>query len=399
VNPTSATPAASRRRFIRLAGGGAVLAAASPALLSACAGGMPDAALAPWAEPVDALDTRHFMLAHALLAPNPHNRQPWLADLGRPGEISLRCDGDRLLPQTDPFGRQILIGCGAFVELAVLAAAQRGRAVRVIGFPDGEPPADALPRGTVVARLLLGEPGSAEPDPLFALIRERRTHKGAYDSQRPLPAPVWQRLQAAAGAVAAQAPLQLGQVQAPAGLVALRHLTRVAFEVESLTPATYLESARLMRIGPREIEAHRDGISLTGTMPRLLSAVGLFDRFEVPTRGSDAHRRMAAYWKPMETGSGFFWMATRGNRRPDQLAVGRAFVRSQLQATADGVAMHPLSQALQEFPAMREARQAAHAALGLDPAVHTLQMLCRVGFALEAAGHSPRRPLSALLPV
>jgi hypothetical protein len=32
-----------------------------------------------------------------------------LADLGREGEITLRLDTQRLLPATDPFGRQILM--------------------------------------------------------------------------------------------------------------------------------------------------------------------------------------------------------------------------------------------------------------------------------------------------
>ena len=39
-------------------------------------------------------DARRFTLAHALLAPNPHNRQPWIADLREPGRLHLVCDGE-----------------------------------------------------------------------------------------------------------------------------------------------------------------------------------------------------------------------------------------------------------------------------------------------------------------
>ena len=138
MTPTPTLPAQpARRRFIQLIGGGAVLASTVP--LAGCGDGMPDVAVRPWFERGDPTDLRRWMLAHALLAPNPHNRQPWLADLRRDGEITLVCDGDRLLPETDPFGRQIVIGCGAFIELAVLAAAERGVAVQVHAFPDGEP--------------------------------------------------------------------------------------------------------------------------------------------------------------------------------------------------------------------------------------------------------------------
>ena len=101
----------SRRRFIQLVGGGAVLAAATS--LTGCSTTAPDIAVVAWAVPksdLAKLGLREFMLAHALLAPNPHNRQPWLADLRRADEVTLVCDPDRLLPETDPFGRQIQIG-------------------------------------------------------------------------------------------------------------------------------------------------------------------------------------------------------------------------------------------------------------------------------------------------
>ena len=121
----------ARRQFIRLAGGGAILAATGS--LAGCSSAMPEAAVQAWRDSGAAqADVRRFMLAHALLAPNPHNRQPWIADLREAGKIHLLCDGERLLPETDPFGRQILIGCGAFLELAVIAAAQPGSAGRLV---------------------------------------------------------------------------------------------------------------------------------------------------------------------------------------------------------------------------------------------------------------------------
>ena len=174
----------SRRRFITLAGGGAVVAALP---LAGCASAYPDEATLAWRAAGAETDLRRHMLAHALLAPNPHNRQPWIADLSQPGRIGLVCDGERLLPETDPFGRQILIGCGAFIELAVIAAAQRSLGVQVDLFPEGPPAAGALPAGTRVATLTMGADGSAKPDPLFAQIVRRHTRKTAYDTARALP--------------------------------------------------------------------------------------------------------------------------------------------------------------------------------------------------------------------
>lgn len=381
----------SRRRFIELLGGGLVLAAAP--LASGCSAELPAAAIAPWQAGTDEPDLRRFMLAHALLAPNPHNRQPWRADLRREGEITLICDGDRLLPHTDPYGRQIVMGCGAFVELAVMAAAERGVAVQVLPFPDGEPGLTEATGGRSVARLVLQTGAAPARDPLFAQIRRRHTNREAYDNTRPLDASQWQQLNAAASG-----PGLMARHSADGATMAkLREITRAAFVAEISTADTWRESAELMRIGPDEIERHRDGISLNRPLVRAVSALGLFDRFELPKPGSSGFDRVMQTWAASETGSGYLWIASVGHSRAVQLAAGRAYVRQQLQATAMGLAMQPLSQALQEFAAVRPMFDAVHQLLGVDPAQGPIQMLARVGQPLQAVGPSPRRGLQALL--
>lgn len=386
--PAAATP--SRRAFIRLAGGGAVLAATGA--FTACKSDLPDVATAPWQSAGREADTRRFMLAHALLAPNPHNRQPWIADLRQAGRIHLICDGERLLPETDPFGRQILIGCGAFLELAVIAAAQRGVAVKVELFPGGAPADQSLPQGSTVATLVLGEPGSAAADPLFAQIARRHTRKTAYEQDRALPQELLQSWSETARGWGLRSALVSGST----AMDPIRRITRQAYEIECTTPRTWLESARLMRIGPSAIAANPDGISLNSPVVRALYTFGLFDPMEVPAPGSTALQRVMERWPPFETGSGFFWLASPNNSRTTQVAVGRAYVRTHLQATAAGVDMHPLSQALQEFAEMRGPREALYRTLGLGVG-ETLQMFARVGFATEPRGPSPRRSLASML--
>ncbi len=387
----SGSPLTGRRSFVRLLGGGVVLAAGVGT--TGCAGGLPEAALRPWQTATSETELRRFMLAHALLAPNPHNRQSWIADLRDPGHIHLVCDGERLLPETDPFGRQILIGCGAFIELAAIAAAERGHAVGVALFPQGVPVPRSLPAGTVVATLTLGASGSAPRDPLFGAIAQRHTAKTAYAEARPLP----DGLVAAWADVARRHGLLAGTVTAPHAVAAMRRLTREAYEIECTTPATWLESARLMRIGPDAIATHRDGISLASPMIRVMHATGLFDPMEVPVRGRSSLQRVMDRWAPFETGSGFLWLASPGHTRSQQVEAGRAYVRQHLLATAAGVDLHPLSQALQEFDAMRAPYAAVHRALGVDPAHGAVQMLVRVGYATTPAGPTPRRDLGTLL--
>jgi len=173
-----------RRAMIGLIGGGVVLAAGGSAgLLAFAGGGVPATATAPWRDAAGETELRRFVLAHALLAPNPHNMQPWLADLREPDSIGLRLDPSRLLPATEPFGRQILMGCGAFLELLALAAAARGQRAEIALFPEGEP--GATLGAAAVARIRLAPDAVLAPDPLFAQVAARHTDRRAYDPARP----------------------------------------------------------------------------------------------------------------------------------------------------------------------------------------------------------------------
>jgi hypothetical protein len=90
---------------------------------------------------------------------------------------------------------------------------------------------------------------------------------------------------------------------------------------------------------------------------------------------------------------GYGWVITRGNTRRDQLEAGRAYVRMNLQATLAGLSVHPVSQALQEFSEMAQARDRVRRRLSVA-ADDTLQMLARLGYAAPAPP-SPRWPLES----
>jgi hypothetical protein len=386
-----------RRQFIRLGSGGLVWAAVAGTSLAGCsAAQVPSGAVAAWQPPAQT-DLRHWVLAHALLAPNPHNMQPWLADLGTPGQITLRLDPQRLLPATDPFGRQILMGAGAFLELLVMAAAARGHRADVALFPQGEPgPAladiHALPFATV--RLL--PDAAAQPDPLFAQVLQRRSDRRAYDPARLPSAADLQRLQAAA----ASQPVRFGATTAAdrARVAASRQIARAAWRIELTTEATMMESVRVLRVGAAEIDQHRDGISITSPMLIALEKVGLFDRSRFPGADSQAVKGQIQDFDAITASTpAYFWLVTEGNARAQQVAAGRAHVRVNLAASAAGLALHPNEQALQEYPEVAGPYQAVHALLDAPAPRFTVQMLARLGHlpaGTAAAGPAPRRGLA-----
>lgn len=389
-----------RRNFIRLAGGGTIAAATAGTLAACGAVGShyPAEAVEAWKGPVGETDARRRAVAYAITAPNPHNLQPWLVDLREEGVITLRTDRERVLPHTDPLGRQILIGHGAFLELLVMALAQQGVASEVVLWPQGELPMalkdwDSRP----VARITLQPSG--QPDPLFAQVLLRRTPKTDFDTTRPVaPALLAQLL----GSAQAGAPLGVGGTVSADQLPALRTLCWQAAQVELLTPRTMMESIHLTRVGPGEILQHRDGISLNSPFVRAVTALGMFDRTQPPAEGSAAYKSaMGRFEGHSRTAMGFVWI-TGPNTRSDQVHTGRLYVRQQLQATALGVGMHPMSQAVQEFAEMAPHFERVHQLVLGRPAPRTpqdatVQMFCRIGYPQGEVPATPRRPLVAFM--
>ena len=74
-------------------------------------------------------------LSWAILAPNPYKRQRWMVDLSQPDTAVLYVDPDRLLPHTNPFNSQIIIGLGCFLEVLRTVALQDGLNVDCDLFP------------------------------------------------------------------------------------------------------------------------------------------------------------------------------------------------------------------------------------------------------------------------
>jgi hypothetical protein len=375
-----------RRAFITVIGGSAVLAA------SGCATDLPSEAVAAWSGPSSAeADLRRWVLGYAILAPHSHNLQSWRVDLRVPGEILLHCDLQRLLPETDPYARQILMSQGTFLELLDLAARERGHRAQIDLFPQGEFGPDK-PDTRPVARIRLVQDAGTARDPLFAQIPRRRTNREAYEAREPAAA----ALEAIAAATAGS-PFRVGFTTGaqPERMEQQRAIAAEAWRIELTTPRTIMESYRVLRVGPREIAQHRDGLSINSPVVRAMDAVGLFDRTQPPAPGDYATRSQIEQFEgKLKATHAFYWMVSEGNDRRTQVNAGRAYARAQLAATAHGLAMQPLSQALQEYPEQAGPYRRIHRLLDAEPGRQVVQMWARLGYG-PAVGPAPRRGVAA----
>ena len=363
--------------------------------LAGCAADIPAAAVEAWQGPgtdlAAASDPRRWLLSYAILAPHSHNLQSWVVDLGTPGEIILSCDAKRLLPQTDPLSRQIMMSHGTFIELLDLAARERGLRAEVSLFPDGAFGPDKLD-ARPVARIRLTPDAALAKDPLFGQILRRRTNRSAYDLSRPIGAAAW------AAMAEAVKPHMLrfgfaGSEQASA-LALHRSIAAEAWRIELTTPRTIMESFEVLRVGPAEIAQHRDGLTILDPMVVTLNRLGLFDRSKAPAADDYATTsQIKDFAAKLASTTGFLWLVTPTNDRVAQVNAGRAYARVQLAATAQGLAMQPLSQALQEYPEQAQPYREIHRLAEATQPGQTVQMWARVGYA-PAVSPAPRRRLA-----
>ena len=379
----------NKRQFLRISGGG-LIAAATLSSLPGCSSDLPPEAIAAWRPPAADMDIRRWAISHALLAPHAHNLQSWLVDLDTPDTIVLRLDLRRLLPETDPWSRQLVISQGTFLELLQIAANERGYRADISMFPQGEFDAKT-PDSRPTALIRLGKDDGVKADPLFAHIFNRHTHRGVYENRIPNA----QARQTLADSVK-DFSVQLGLVTSEeASMQQHRAIAMDAWRIEMQTPHTLLESYKVLRVGPQEIAQHRDGISLNTPMVRGLVALNLFDRSKPSEPDSSAIKgQISEFNDKMSTTPACVWLSTSDNSRRTQMLCGRAYVRLQLAATALGLRMHPLSQALQEYPEQTNNYKAIHELLVGKDSTATVQMWTRLGYA-PVGSPSPRRGLQA----
>ena len=369
-----------RRNFLKIIGSSCIIVAASGGtagyFLSEPGVSYPDepwhSAGSPYEEP------RMRALSYAILAPNPHNRQPWLIQLDDRMGITLYCQLDRRLPETDPYDRQIMIGLGCFCELLRMAAAEDGFDAQIQWFPEGLPDGNRLSESPV-AHIELVKGASA--DPLFKQVLNRRSTKEVFDISRQVDDNTLAALKDNDSEI---------QTSNDAELVAkLRNLTMDAFMVEIETARTYKESVDLMRIGNKEVAAKPDGISMGGAFFSVMKNTGLISRKKIADPSSQAYKQgISPFRDIMHSAMAYSWISTSGNTRLNQVEAGRQYLRLNLKAAELGLSMHPISQALQEYPEMAMLYKELHE-LTDTQSPGRIQMLTRLGYGPQV-GFSPR---------
>jgi len=382
-----------RRSFIRIMGVG-FTAATLTSTLSHCTYSN-DKVNYGWDGPSDSeSDIRLKVIAYAILCPNPHNKQPWLIKLTSQLNLELYVDQTRLLPETDPFARQIHIGQGCFLETLSIAASGLGYQADIEYFPQGEY-SNVVIEKHPVARVLLTKNTDIKKDPLFKYILNRQSNKREYDNSRLLS---FQKSQLQAIPIAKGTALTLHQSESEVKY--LRELLTEAMIIESNNKARDLETIKMFRFNAQEVEKYKDGFGLehqgiSGIKKFMIESLFL-DRGKTEKDPTDFGKQSVNITRSIcESSSSFAWLTTEGNSRLQQVNVGRDYCRLNLTTTAMGLAQHPMSQVLQEYQDMLPLQKKFKQHFNIE-SEQTVQMLVRLGKSKTTA-HTPRRLVSNLL--
>jgi len=382
-----------RRNFIKVMAGGSTVILI-PSLLGACSNGDTEIWLEGWKGPmVGETDIRWIVLSYAILAANPHNIQPWLVELTGPTSLDLYVDRQRLLPETDPPARQIHIGQGTFLENLELAAKQHGYRATIKYFPIGEY-SNALVEDKPVASIELDSDTSIAKDALFESILQRQSNKRTY-TDTALTADQLGELRN----TRIDPRSRLTIVDDNALKTELSQIMIDAMRIETANKTRDAETVAMFRFNDEERSRYRDGFGvaqsgMTGFKGWVAESFFLSREDVEEDSTSFGEQAVDITSDQSKSAAAFGWLSSASNTRLDQVVTGRAYERLNLTATSLGIAMHPMSQVLQEYSDMVDLQKRFLAYLDI-PEGHTVQMLFRFGIA-EPVEHSPRRSVKDL---
>lgn len=329
-------------------------------------------------------------LRYGITAPSAHNTQPWRIEVVSDTEARVYFDPARLLPVTDPPGRQVHISHGTLVEMTSIAATHLGYRTDVHVLPEGG--MTLAEYGTKpTAHLSLVADSQVAEDPLFAQILHRRSSRLPHTPQ-----PLTDEERAAISAAATRPGLQPGWIGAQRMADAIECAVQ-GMTVEADDHGTFEETNQWFRFTDAEIATKGDGLNLdTAGMTGLPLAAARWT-----TRPSNWHSRLnrsgylRTFTRTVRETRALLTLTTPANTMADWITTGRAYVRAQLNAAGYDLRFQPLSQTLQEFPQMDRLRARMDALADVTPPAK-LQMLVRVGHTRTPA-LSPRRDLRGIL--
>ncbi|GAA3602496.1 Acg family FMN-binding oxidoreductase [Microlunatus ginsengisoli] len=331
------------------------------------------------------------LVAAAVLAPSPHNNQPWTFRIDE-GGIEIWPDESQRLGTLDPTDRELHISLGTAVENLVLTAAARGSATRVTVVDDPvHVRIDLEPAPGALA-------GPGDRPRLYEAIGERRTNRGPF-TEVAVPAGLLADFSRQAGPTDG---LDVRWLTDWSQRDAFGELLVEAAEAVAADAQQSADNYRWYRHGVGDIVRNPEGLTQDA------QGLGAVKRAIAKALPPGSREEVDRFWvkqtKTVHTATASAYglvLSTDPDSVEQRVAGGRLLQRMELAATLRGLAFHPMTQITQRID--RDRTLGREPAFGpriaelVAPSQQQLLINFRVGYPVRSARRSPRRPVASFL--
>jgi hypothetical protein len=347
-----------RRDFLKGAMAASILAAGG-SLFTSCSG-VKRSDFPASDEEIQGLDEEGAkILRYASLAPSGHNSQPWFVKVLNKREWVIGADPERRLPAVDPENRELLLSIGTFAENLFLAASALGfdAQMEVIARSPNDPE-------LIHVSLKAAKPANY---PLERLTL-RRTVKKGFRSEEIKKQDIEILSEPHEGKLFYY-PRNTEHAEC------IQEMTVDAYRAQTHRDEAQKELARWIRFSNQEARENRDGLTTEGM--EITGFAGWFVRHFMEKNDVMGERfkkqgiEIASRWAA--EGGGWIIITSKGREVADLLETGRRFERTALLARERNIALHPMTQVLEEEKGRQEI--ASHHGADIVP-----QFVLRVGY-------------------
>lgn len=378
----------------------ALILLASTALF--LAGGLfqPQKYLQPWDKSYakQHKDPRVQLAAYGLLAANGHNMQPWIIKLDKndPMVFYLFADPSRMSDKADPYARQMMVTQGTFLDYVEVAGKEIGYPVQISLFPDGSYDEQHLAQSMnvkPVAKVTLKK-ANPQSSPLFNAMYVPDTNRERYKLNK-LTGQQISTLES----LGTNEGLTTKIYQDAANVHKLGDFAIKGAIIESGVPRVMKEADDIFRANEYQKNKYRYGFSFEGQGTsgfQMYFMQGLITLF--PGLNSDkaaADLMIKSTKTSIKYTPAYAMISTQDNSRSSQVMSGMLYSRLTLTAHTLGLAVQPVSQALEEYSEMNKLYKSIHK--DYAPNGQTIQMLVRIGKPTKNVPQSMRRDVMDLI--
>lgn len=309
------------------------------------------------------------ILYYASLAPSGHNTQPWTVKIVEPKHWVIGSDKKRWLPAVDPENRELLLGMGAFIENLVIAAGTFGYEVdlQIIGKSPMDPE---------IAEVWLKK-GKTLDFPLAKVKQRRTVRSGFTDQEMKTDDLKYITRHEAKSCPVANVPSPHSFYfpnHSPQGKY-LQEGTIEANRKQAFRDPAQEELANWIRWSNKEAKQYQNG--LTPESMEIKGIAGLFVRnfYNRQSVLKESFRKQTVdiVSKQVKTCSGWLVVTSSDSNILTLIEYGRVFEKMLLKIREKMIAIHPMTQMLEEDPGKKQVAKE----LGLTGEI---QWILRMGY-------------------